>query len=95
MSEPLLKIRNHHSASCGDPPIVGDELSERYIGYFENRFGEQWIFTHDRATGQAVLRGGDAGWNTGFAVIDGMAKGLVLAKEEQQWLHACWAASQR
>jgi len=54
MSEPLLKIRNHHSASCGDPPIVGDELSECYIGYFENRFGEQWIFTHDRVTGQAV-----------------------------------------
>ena len=31
-----------------------------YIGYFANRYGEQWIFTLDRATGEVCLRGGDA-----------------------------------
>ncbi len=26
MSEPLLRIQNHHAASCGDPPIVATML---------------------------------------------------------------------
>src|SRR3990167_7976192 len=32
---------------------------QSYIGYFANRSGEQWIFTRDRATDAASLRGGD------------------------------------
>jgi hypothetical protein len=94
MYEPLLTIRNHHSPSCGDPPIVGDEAGDCYVGYFENRYGEQWIFTFDRDTKAAVLRGGDAGWNSGFSVIDGVAGGLILNHEEQLWLRACWEAVQ-
>lgn len=93
MSEPLLKIRNHHSPSCGDPPIVEGESSNGYIGYFENSHGEQWIFTHNRATGKAVLRGGDAGWNSGFSVVDGVVEGLILNSEEQLWLRACCSAA--
>lgn len=94
MSEPLLRIRNHHSPSCGDPPIVGSEVDDCYIGYFENRYGEQWIFTYDREKRTAVLRGGDAVWNSGFSVVDGVAEGLILNNEEQLWLRACWAAAQ-
>lgn len=59
MSDPLLKIANHHAPSCGDPPIVEGITGNCYIGYFENSHGEQWIFTLDRATGKATLRGGD------------------------------------
>ena len=61
MSEPLLRIRNHHSAACGDPPIVSDEDPDIYIGYFENRYGEQWLFTCHRKTRKVELRGGDIG----------------------------------
>lgn len=64
------------------------------IGYFENRYGEQWIFTYDRENETAVLRGGDTGWNSGFSVVDGVAEGLILSNEEQLWLRACWAAVQ-
>lgn len=95
MSEPLLKIRNHHTPMCGDPPIVDGEDKSIYIGYFENRHGEQWILTCDRTTGEAVLRGGDIGWNTAHPVIDGKAQGLVLNSEERDWLKACWAAAAR
>ncbi len=94
MSEPLLTIRNHHAASCGDPPIVASHATHCYIGYFENRFGEQWIFMRDRETGVATLRGGDVGWNSEFTVVDGKVVDLVLGKEEQHWLLACWMASQ-
>jgi hypothetical protein len=92
MSEALLTIRNHHSPSCGDPPIVNEESRDTYIGYFENQHGEQWIFTWSRATGEAVLRGGDAGWNKPWPVIDGKVNGLNLNRAEQLWLEACLAA---
>ena len=93
MSEPLLRLRNHHSAQCGDPPIVSSDDPDVYIGYFENAFGEQWIFTHHRQTKIAELRGGDVGWNTSYEVQGGVADGLVLAPEEAAWLAACWRAA--
>jgi hypothetical protein len=94
MSDPLLTIRNHHSASCGDPPIVASDNSSTYIGYFENQFGEQWVFTIDRASGDAVLRGGDTGWNTAHEVVNGEVADLILSVEEKAWLRACWTAGQ-
>ena len=94
MSEPLLKIRNHHATSCSDPPIVASDATHCYLGYFENRYGEQWIFTLDRKTRIATLRGGDVGWNSEYKVVDGKVVDLVLGKDEQRWLLACWMASQ-
>src|SRR5687768_5722138 len=70
MSDPLLTIRNNHSPSCGDPPIVNNS-ADCYVGYFENMHGEQWVFTYDRATKTAMIRGGDIGWNTVHDVRDG------------------------
>ena len=92
MSEPLLTIRNHHNPSCGDPPIVNGNDPNIYIGYFENPFGEQWVFTYDRETKRGLLRGGDAGWNTAIEVEDGKPD-VVLGPEESQWLEACWRAA--
>ena len=82
MSEPLLQIRNHRSLACGDPPIVKGDDSNVYIGYFENAFGEQWIFTFDRSTRRAELRGGDVGWNTPHGVHHGRVDSLVLGPDE-------------
>jgi hypothetical protein len=92
MSHPLLTIRNHHSAECGDPPVLADE-SFSYLGYFQNEHGEQWVFTYSRNAKKAELRGGDIGWNQVHSVREGKAAGLVLSREEQQWLKACWAAA--
>ena len=93
MSEPLLRIHNHHVAGCGDPPIINGDDLDLYIGYFENPFGEQWVFTYHRKTRESELRGGDVGWNTVHAVADGKAAGLMLGKEEATWLQACWRAA--
>jgi len=93
MSEPLLKIRNHHAVSSGDPPIIASEEAHCYIGYFENRFGEQWIFTVDRETRRATLQGGDAGWNSEHNVVEGKVADLILGDDEQFWLRACWMAA--
>ena len=92
MSEPLLRIRNHHTVACGDPPIVNSDDPDLYIGYFENMHGEQWVFTYHRTTKKAELLGGDAGWNTPNEVADGEVPGLVLSPEESNWLSARWQA---
>jgi hypothetical protein len=54
---------NRHDPRCGPPPRVrnADDLG-RYHGYFENRDGEQFVFTFDRATGTGTVSGGDLGW---------------------------------
>jgi hypothetical protein len=93
MLKPLLQISNHHTASCGDPPIVDGDDPSLYIGYFENPFGEQWIFTYHRASTKCELRGGDLGWNSRFEVKNGTVPGVILGQAEAQWLAACWQAA--
>ena len=95
MSDPLLKIANHHAAACGDPPIVDGSAQNCYVGYFENLHSEQWIFTLDRVIGKATLRGGDVGWNTEFDVVDGAVPDLNLDEAELLWLRACWSAARQ
>lgn len=56
MTEPLLRLRNNHSVACGDPPIINSEAPDMYVGYFENPFGEQWVFTYI-AQLRDILRG--------------------------------------
>jgi len=93
MSEPLLEIRNHHAAASDDPPIIASDEAHCYIGYFENRYGEQWIFMLDRKTRKATLRGGDVNWNSEHNVVDGKVADLILGSDEQLWLLACWMAA--
>jgi hypothetical protein len=93
VSEPMLTIHNRHPAACGIPPALTTEAADLYIGYFENRHGEQWIFTCHRATREASLRGGDAGWAHAHPVRDGRADGLILGPEEAAWLQACWSTA--
>ena len=93
MSEPLLQIHNRHAVACGDPPIVNSDDPHLYVGYFQNAFGEQWIFTSNNKTGEATLRGGDIGWNNAQPVKEGHVEGLILGRAESAWLQACWEAA--
>ena len=95
MSAPLLRICNHHAVGSGDPPIVDDNVADQNIGYFENRFGEQWVFTRDKNTGVATLRGGDIGWHENIDVTEGVTYRLVLNPNEFAWLQVCLEVSRR
>lgn len=95
MPEPLIKIPNHHAASCGAPQTVNGDDSHLYIGYFENEHGEQWIFTRDRQTDVATLRGGDIGWSTAIDVTNGPSTEWALSRSELAWLQTCLAASKK
>jgi hypothetical protein len=91
--EVLLEVRNHHMSQAGTPPRISDADPNQYIGYFENRYGEQAVFVFNRTTQSAILNLGDAGWRTDYTVIDGVAPDLVLDEAELQWLRACWQAA--
>ena len=54
---------DNHDERCGRPPRLRntDNLG-LYYGYFENRYGEQFVFTFDRATRAGTVSGGDLGW---------------------------------
>jgi hypothetical protein len=43
-----------------------------YFGYFENRYGEQFVFTFDRAAGTGTISGGDLGWDNPKAFTPGL-----------------------
>ena len=90
--ERLLEIDNLSSAGCGPPPSL--DAADKYVGYLEGGCGDQWAFIGDRQTGEAVIRGGDAGWPTEYKVSTGRPcpTNLVLGAEEKQWVIACFMA---
>ena len=59
----VFAAHNNHDERCGPPPHLRntDNLG-LYYGYFENRYGEQFVFTFDRGTGTGMVSGGDPGW---------------------------------
>jgi hypothetical protein len=59
----VFAAHNTHDERCGPPPrLRNTDNPGLYHGYFENRYGEQFIFTFDRATGTGTISGGDLGW---------------------------------
>jgi hypothetical protein len=92
MTEPLptlAVIPNFHKTFVAQYPV---KPNGAYFGYFENCYGEQWVFTYDHETGKAVLSGGDVSWKE-YPVHSGGHADLVLNMEEASWLKACWHAA--
>ena len=60
----VFAAKNTHDPRCGSPPRLRNTADPGlYYGYFENRYGEQFVFTFDRATGTVTVSGGDLGWD--------------------------------
>jgi hypothetical protein len=69
----VLAAYNTHHERCGAPPRLRNTDSlGLYYGYFENRYGEQFVFTFDRATGTGTVSGGDLGWGDPKAFTRGL-----------------------
>jgi len=87
----LLEIDNVHVADCGPPPSL--DATDKYVGYFENPHGEQWVFIGDSKTGKAVIRGGDCGWETGYEVsLKSPCPHAILNDPEKMWIISCFMA---
>jgi hypothetical protein len=88
--EAIFEVQDHHPKGEKLPPQVTDNTpSRRYLGYFENHFGEQSIFVFDYAAGEGFVFSGDAGWEV-YPVREGVAVELMLNEEEKRWLRNCW-----
>jgi hypothetical protein len=62
-SDLVFAAHNFHTAPCGAPPGVRNtDNPELYYGYFENCFGEQFVFMFDRETKTGTISGGDLDW---------------------------------
>jgi hypothetical protein len=44
----------------GAPPAV--DATGKFVSYFENRLGEQWVLVGEKASGKAVVYAGDCHW---------------------------------
>jgi hypothetical protein len=88
----LLRVSNRHVTAA--PEI--EERPGRYLGYFENKFGEQLVFVQEDGELDAMVFHGDVDWEP-RRVRD--ASGLpdvgdlVLNEEERAFLNACWIAT--
>ena len=64
---------NTHHERGGAPPCLRNiDHTGLYHGYFENRYGEQFVFTFDRATRTGTVSGGDLGWGDPKAFTRGL-----------------------
>jgi hypothetical protein len=90
--EELVRLSNHHASLA---PVIG-ERPGRYLGYFENRFGEQLLFVYDDGESDAVVLLADVGWEP-CRVSDagGLpdAGDVILNDEERAFVSACWIAT--
>jgi hypothetical protein len=72
----VFAAHNNHTANGGLPPQVRTTDNRRlYYGYFENRYGEQFVFTFDPATKTGTITGGDLDW--------GHPKSFTIAQVEE------------
>jgi hypothetical protein len=59
----VFVAHNNHDERCGPPPrLRNTDNPGLYHGYFENRYGEQFVLTFNRATTTGTVSGGDLGW---------------------------------
>jgi len=91
----IFTAYNHHTPECGTPPHLDSLMERRYVGYFENEYGEQWIFVYDSERAEATLYGGDIGWEEPhtFKTLDQLS--IVFNEPEKLWLTACWNAANK
>jgi len=87
-----MRLTNHDASAA---PAI-EQRPGRYLGYFENRFGEQLVFVHDDGEPDAMVFLGDVDWEP-RRVSDAAglpyAGDLILDEEERAFLSACWNAT--
>jgi hypothetical protein len=90
--EELMRLSNHHASLA---PVI-EERPGRYLGYFENNFGEQLVFVYDDGEADAVVLLGDVGWEPCRVSDAGglpNAGDVILNDEELAFVSACWIAT--
>jgi hypothetical protein len=73
---------NMHSENCGPPPGRRNPANPSlYYGYYENRYGEQFVFTYDPAGQAGTIEGGDLEWGNTKTFTLGLLKQALHATQ--------------
>jgi hypothetical protein len=91
MPVPHATVTGHH------PDLNLEPSADRYVSYWENMVGEQWVFVAERGK-PGKLTGVDVDWKVYDVTDDGMGRpvvsgGLIIDGAERTWLTACWEGS--
>src|SRR5262245_362302 len=79
----VFAAHNNHDERCGRPPrLRNTDNPALYYGYFENRYGEQFVFTFDWATGTGMFSGGDLGWGEPKAFTLGLVDEALRSTQD-------------
>jgi len=90
-SNKLLQVYNLHSEKCGFPPVI--DVKCRYVSYFENVYGEQWVFLGDKKLDKATIYCGEGGWGNPIELsADKLCPNIPLNDLEKNWIVLSWAA---
>ena len=87
-----MRLTNHHASAA---PAI-EQRPGRYLGYFENKFGEQLVFVYDDGEPDATVFLGDVDWEPRRVSDPGGLPDtgdLVLNEEERAFVSACWIAT--
>jgi len=79
----MLTIRNKHKEAM--PEVEGKDIL--YLSYFENEYGDQFIYFVDKDKKENILIG-EQGWK------QYKASERVLSHSESVWIDACRDASE-
>ena len=86
----LFKVNNKHTEKSGKSPQFDGNKVGGYHGYFQNEYGDQFVFVYDYTSRKGMLWSGDAGWDEPYHVVDGNAPNLIMGANEVLWLQVCW-----
>jgi hypothetical protein len=90
MKSDIFTIENNHVLSCGQIPKI--DKDNKYLGYYENEFGEQFFFIGDYVNKNAIIRGGDFGWETEIEINLGMKNfDYIFSMSEILWICCCFS----
>ena len=87
-----MRLTNHHASAA---PVI-EQRPGRYLGCFENKFGEQLVFVHDDGAPHATVFTGDVDCEPRRVADAGGLPDvgdLILNDEERAFLTACWIAT--
>lgn len=89
----LVCLTDQHASAA---PVIEERSGRRYLGYFENKFGEQLVFVHDDGEPDATVFLGDVDWEPRRVTDAGGLPDtgdLILNDEERAFVNACWLAT--
>lgn len=91
MKENTFVIHNQHNESCGKFPNI--DTTNKYLGYYENVNGGQFIFVGDQEQKKAIIYSGDIGWENSFEIYFEMPHlEIILNENELLWISNCFSS---